>query len=58
MAREVEEPIEVEDDEEDSEDTTGDKCLEKPTSTQLRSAIETLLDFSFSKTQIRFNAVP
>ena len=47
MVREVEEPIEVENDEEDFDDTIGDQCLEKPTSTQLRSAIETLLDFSF-----------
>ena len=42
-----EEPIEVEDDEEDGDDTIKDKCLEKPTSIKLRSAIETLLDFSF-----------
>ena len=39
MVREIEEPIEVEDEE--------DISLEKPTSIQLRSAIETLLDFSF-----------
>ena len=47
MLHEVEEPIEVEDDEENGNDTIGDKCLEKHTSTQLRSAIETILDFSF-----------
>ena len=47
MVREVEEQIEVEDDEEDGDDTIGDQCLEKPTSTQLRSAIEALLNFSF-----------
>ena len=45
MVREIEEPIEVEDDEEDGGDE--DISLEKPTSIQLRSAIETLLDFSF-----------
>ena len=32
MARDVEEPIEVEDDEEDGDDTIADKYLEKPTS--------------------------
>ena len=46
MVRDVEEPIEVEDDEEDGDDTIGVKCVEKPTSTHLRSAIEALLDFS------------
>ena len=46
MVREIEEPIEVEDDEEDDEDTIEDKCLEKPTSTQLRCAI-TLYHGSF-----------
>ena len=45
--REVEEPIEVEDDEEDGDDTIEDKCLEKSTSTQLISAIDTLLELSF-----------
>ena len=45
MVREIEEPIEVEDDEEDGGDE--DISPEKPTSIQLRSAIETLLDFSF-----------
>ena len=47
MVLEVEGPIEVEDDEEDGDDTIGDQSLEKPTSTQLRSAIETLLNCSF-----------
>ena len=47
MVREVEEPIEVEDDEQDGADTIGDQCLEKSTSTQLKSAIETQLSFSF-----------
>ena len=47
MARDVEEPIEVEDDEEDGDDTIADKYLEKPTSAYLRSVIETLLNFSF-----------
>ena len=45
MVREIEEPIEVEDDEEPGGDE--DISLEKPTSIHLRSAIETLLDFSF-----------
>ena len=45
MVREIEKLIEVEDDEEDGGDE--DISLEKPTSIQLRSAIETLLDFSF-----------
>ena len=45
MVREIEEPIAVEDDVEDDGDE--DISLEKPTSIQLRSAIETLLDFSF-----------
>ena len=48
MVRKVEEPIEVEDDEEDGDDTIGAQSLEKPTSTQLRSTIETLLNFIFS----------
>ena len=39
--------IEVEDGEEDCDDTIRDDYLEKPTSTQLRSVIQTLLDFSF-----------
>ena len=45
MVREIEEAIEVEDDEDDG----GHELisLEEPTSIQLRSAIETLLDFSF-----------
>ena len=45
MVREVEEPAEVESDEEDG-DETQDKCLEKRTLIELRSAIETLLGFS------------
>ena len=44
MVRDDEESIEVEDDEEEGDDTN--KVLEKPTAMQLRSAIETLLDFS------------
>ena len=46
IVREVEEPIEVEDDEEDGDDTIGDKYLEKLTTTQLRNTLETLLDLS------------
>ena len=46
--REVEESIEVEDDEEKGENTieVNHNCLENPTPIQLRSAIETLLNFS------------
>ena len=46
--REIEEPVES--NEEYGDDTIGvnDKCLEKTTSIELRSAIETLMDFSFS----------
>ena len=49
MMREVEEPVEVKSDEEDGDDTieVNDKCLKKPTSIELRSAIETLMDLSF-----------
>ena len=49
MLHEVEELVEVKSDEEDGDDTikVNDKCLEKPTSIDLRSAIETLVDFSF-----------
>ena len=50
MVREIEEPIEVQDDEEDGGDE--DISLEKPTLIQLRSAIETLLDFSFLQSQM------
>ena len=48
MVREIEEPVES--NEEYGDDTIGvnDKCQEKPTSIELRSAIETLMDFSFS----------
>ena len=49
MVNEDEESIKVEDDEEERDNTieVNDNCLEKPTPIQLRSAIETLLDFSF-----------
>ena len=49
MVREVEESVEVEIDEENGDDTieVNDNCLEKPNSIELRSAIETLMDFSF-----------
>ena len=49
MEREIEDPVEVESDEEDSDDTieVNDKCLEKPTLIELRSAIATLMDFNF-----------
>ena len=49
MLHEVEELVEVKSDEEEGDDTikVNDKCLEKPTSIDLRSAIETLVDFSF-----------
>ena len=49
MVCEDEESIEVEDDEEEGNNLiqVNDNCLEKPTPIQLRSAIETLLDFSF-----------
>ena len=58
MVREVEEPVEVESDKEDGDDTIEvyDKCLENPTSIELRNAIETLMDFSFSWNQKRCNA--
>ena len=47
IVREVEEPVEVESGEEDGDNAieVHDKCLEKPTSIELRSAIETLMDF-------------
>ena len=49
MEREIEEPVEVESDEEDSDDTieVNDKCLEKLTLIELRNAIATLMDFNF-----------
>ena len=40
MVREVEEPIEVKDDEEDGNDSIGDKCLKMLTLAQLRTSIE------------------
>ena len=47
MVREDEESIELEDEEEgDNTIEVSDNCLEKPTPIQLRSAIETLFDFS------------
>ena len=48
MVCEDEESIEVEDDEEEGDNTieVNGNCLEKPTLIQLRSTIETLLDFS------------
>ena len=48
MVREDEESIEAEDDEEEGDNTikVNGNCLEKPTPIQLRSTIETLLDFS------------
>ena len=47
MVREVEEPVEVESDEEDTDYAieVHDICLEKPASIELRSAIETLVNF-------------
>ena len=56
MVREIEEPIEVEDDEEDGGDE--DISLEKPTSIQLRSAIELYWTLVFLQSQMRFNVVP
>ena len=46
--REDEEPIEVEDDQQEGDNKieVNDNCLEKSTPIQLRSVIETLLDFS------------
>ena len=48
MVHEVEEPDEVENDEEDGDNTTevNDNSLENPTSVELRSVVETLTDFS------------
>ena len=48
MVREDEESIKLEDDEEEGDNTieVNDNCLEKPPPIQLRSAIETLFDFS------------
>ena len=49
MVRETEEPVEVESDEENGDDTiaVSDKCLQKLPSIEVRIAIETLMDFSF-----------
>ena len=49
MMHEVKEPVEVESNKEDGNDAmeVSDKCLEKPTSVELRSAIETIMGFSF-----------
>ena len=49
MVREVEEPVEVESDEEDGDDKIeiNDKCLEKPPPIDLRSSLESLMDFIF-----------
>ena len=49
MVREAEEPVKVESNEEDGDDTikVNYKCLENSTSIELRSAIETLMNFSF-----------
>ena len=50
MVREAQEPVKVESDEEDGDDTikVNYKCLENSTSIELRSAIETLMNFTFS----------
>ena len=47
MVRENEEPIEVEDDEEEDDNSieVNDNCLEKPNPIKSRTVIETLLDF-------------
>ena len=49
MMHEVKDPVEVESNKGDGDDTmeVTDKCLEKPTSIELRSAIETIMGFSF-----------
>ena len=49
MVREAEEPIKIESDKVNDNDTieVNDKSLEKPTSIQLRSAIETIMDLNF-----------
>ena len=47
--REIEEPVEVDSDEKDGDDAikVNDKRIEKHTAIELRSAIETLMDYSF-----------
>ena len=57
MVREVEKTVEVESDEEDGHDMieVNDKCLEKPTSIELRSAIETLWTLFYSWDQKECN---
>ena len=49
MMHEVKDPVEVENNKGGGDDTmeVTDKCLEKPTSIELRSAIETIMGFSF-----------
>ena len=49
MVREIEKPVEVDNDEKDGDDAikVNDKRIEKPTAIELRSAIETLMDYSF-----------
>ena len=49
MVREIEEPVEVDSDEKDGDDAikVNDKRKEKHTAIELRSAIETLMDYSF-----------
>ena len=49
MVREIEEPVEVDSDEKDGDDAikVNDKRIEKHTAIELRSAIETLMDYSF-----------
>ena len=47
MVRKFEKLVEVDSDDEDGDDTieANDACLEKPTSIELRSVIETLMHF-------------
>ena len=49
MVREIEEPVEVDSDEKDGDDAikVNDKRIEKHTAIELRSATETLMDYSF-----------
>ena len=49
MVREIEESVEVDSDEKDGDDAikVNDKRREKHTAIELRSAIETLMDYSF-----------
>ena len=57
IVREVEKTVEVESDKEDGHDMikVNDKCLEKPTSIELRSAIETLWTLVYSLDQKECN---